>query len=44
MKITDEESILKVVELTCFFLIFSKSFINLLFHSQILLYILHIII
>jgi len=39
MKITDEESILKVVEFVCFIVIVSKSFIKLLFHSQIFLYI-----
>jgi len=33
MKMIDEESILKVVELTYFIIIVSKSFINLLFHS-----------
>jgi len=30
---TDEESILKAVELACFIIIVSKSFINLLFYS-----------
>jgi len=33
MTMTDGESILKVVELTCFIIIVSKSFITLLFHS-----------
>jgi len=39
MKITDIESVLKVVELACFIIIVLKSFINLLCHSQILLFI-----
>jgi len=35
MKIIDEESILKVVELPSFIIVVSKSFIKLLFHSQL---------